>query len=155
MVCENTEISSTITANRRSCPSALCVSQRGMLQEIPTKPCALTQVGWSSEVVCYDADSPGKLVTPPSWLPHPSARGHHLACCHLSALSLPMQSVKKMKDWELAPCLVSITNNVISPHYKYGCLLHIVWGGKRSAVMYAKHFFFVLRCLFTMWLSNV
>lgn len=60
--------------------------------------CHLRPVSWRCnsdwwwcgfDFVCYDAGS--ELIT----YEHSSVRGHHLACCHLSALSLSPQSVKR------------------------------------------------------------
>lgn len=77
--------------------------------------------GGTSDIVCYDADSRGKLVTPRHgchihqrrviiW---PAATDSHSHCQH--------DPLKRMKGWESSRRLVSTTNNVIRPYNKYWC----------------------------------
>lgn len=62
----------------------------------PVKCCLLTSRGQLWHCLLWCGQQAG---SPLSWLPHPSAQGHHLACCHMPALSLSLQSVKK--QWRI------------------------------------------------------
>ena len=86
------------------------------------------QVWRACDIVCCDPDSRGKLVTPRHGCHIRQGSVVNLACCHVSALPLPAQSVKK--EWRIgmdpgarcAPQTISsdpsVSTDVITGHMR-------------------------------------